>query len=91
MFGNELPDEVFESVVTALPQIDREKLEEMSLNAIRLELDPVFDEAEQALSEAVMHKTVVDTEVDRYSEIKDAYSLVMREIEAALSNNVAIF
>jgi hypothetical protein len=83
MFGNDLSEETLDSLEKVLP-LTRERIESSNAKQIRLEIETLYDMGETNVLGAALNLSVLDEEVNFFSDIKDGYDNFMQEYTSFL-------
>jgi len=83
MFGNDLSEETLDSLEKVL-SLTRERLETSNVKQIRLEIEALYDMGESNILGGAMNLSVLEEEVDFFSDIQDGYNNFMQEYTSFL-------
>ena len=78
MFGNDLSEKTLTSLEKVLP-LTRERIETSNAKQIRLEIETLYDMGESNVFGGALNLSVLDEEVNFFSDIQDGYNNFMQE------------
>ena len=86
MFGNDLSEETLDSLEKVL-SLTREKLETSNAKQIRREIETLYDTGKDEVFGGALNISVLEEEVDFFTDIQEGYDNFMQEYTDFLDNN----
>lgn len=85
MFGEQLNEETLRSLSTVL-SMDREKMEQTTINKLRIELEYLYDTSKDVLFNNSLQSKVDQDDVDLFNKIQGVYNVFMPNYEELMDN-----
>lgn len=80
MFGEQLNEETLQSLSTVL-SMDREKMEQTTINKLRIELEYLYDTSKDVLFNNSLQSKVDQGDVDLFNKVQNTYNVFMQNYE----------
>lgn len=80
MFGEQLNEETLQSLSTVL-STDREKMEQTTINKLRIELEYLYDTSKDVLFNNSLQSKVDQGDVDLFNKVQNTYNVFMQNYE----------
>lgn len=85
MFGEQLNEETLRSLSTVL-SMDREKMEQTTINKLRIELEYLYDTSKDVLFNNSLQSKVDQDDVDLFNKVQGVYNVFMPNYEELMDN-----
>lgn len=85
MFGEQLNEETLQLLSTVL-SMDREKMEQTTINKLRLELEYLYDTSKDVLFDNSTQAKVNQDDIDLFNKVQSVYNTFMPNYEELMDN-----
>lgn len=80
MFGQQLNEETLSQLSNTL-HIDREKIEQTTINKLRIELEHLYDNTKDTILDKGLKLKINEKDVELFNDVQETYSTFMQNYE----------